>query len=359
MRERFEGWPGYVHRQKDGRPLFVIEKQVSVFDDDGNKTTHRFHVSTRCHSIGAALKQLERFEADPFAYNPVGGDLRAPLLLTADMALKLYRWQLERSLSPKYAREVNTWLTKWIRALRGVNLRKLSLPLHVMPALDAAAPGARRPLMASLKTLCAWLRTERHELTSAEDATRDLKLPKSDAARHHKKVAWSAAHVRKVRQLLKGVYRDALLFQTATGCHVSELERFVRDERSKLVVYPQPKRLADGKKALAHIVIWHKTKKWHRVALLRSEAVEAAESLRKRGSLPTRSDLNAVIYAACDKAKVPRFSFVMRHSVLTWGVNRGATEHEVASHAGHSDVRTTRRYLATEMPLGAITPERI
>ncbi len=354
MRELHPDWPaGYVHRQKDGQRLFIIERQITV---DGRR--HRFHLSTGCHSLEPALKQLARFEADPFAYHRAGGDLRAPLLLTTDLAVALYRHQLARGLTPKYAREVNTWLTKWLRALKGVDLRRLSLPRHVLPVLDAAM-GARRPLMASLKTLMAWLRTERHELTSAEDATRDLKLPQSDPAKHTKRVAHNLVDVRKVARLLKGVYRDALLFQVATGCHVSELERFVREERSRLATYPKAKRLADGSKALAVVTVWHKGKRLHSVALTRPEHVKAAERLRERGSLPSRSDLNATIYAACDKAKVPRMSFVFRHTALTWGAKRGTAEERLMKHAGHQDVRTTRRYVDVDMPLAAIPSEEI
>jgi len=67
----------------------------------------------RRRQLEPALKQLARFEADPFSYHRAGGDLRAPLLLTAEMALQLYRWQVSRGLTTKYAREVNTWLGKW------------------------------------------------------------------------------------------------------------------------------------------------------------------------------------------------------------------------------------------------------
>lgn len=361
-RERLEGWPGYIHRQKDGRPLFVIEKQVTVSDEAGNKTRHRFHISTRAHSLKPALEQLKRFEADPFSYNPVGGDLRAPLLLTADMLVKFYDWQVAAGRTPKYARETFTWLKRWARVLRGLNLRQLRLSRDVLPTLDAAG-GARRPLMAALKTLMKWLRTERHELTSAEDSTRDLKLPQSDPAKRKKEVAHDIRNVRKVAKLLKGVYRDALLFQWATTSHVTELERFVREERSRLVVFDKPQRLADGTKALAIASFWHKSSRksgeLHDVALTRREHVEAAKRLRARRSLPTGSDLNSTIYAACDKAKVPRMSFVMRHTGLTRAAKRGVSEDSRMAHAGHQERNTANRYVDVKLPLGAIAVEKL
>jgi site-specific recombinase XerD len=353
MRETVEGWPGYVHRQKDGRPLFIIEKQITV-----GGTRHRFHVSTRAHSLKPALEQLKRFEADPFGYNPVGGDLRAPLHLTAELAEQFFTAQLARGLSRKYARETFTWLKRWGKRLKGVDLRRLSIARDVLPVLDSAG-GAKRPMMAALKTLCTWLRVERHEMTSAEDSTRDLRLPQADVARHKHRVAHDVGHVRKALARLKGVYRDALLFQAATACHISELERFIRDERSRLEVFDKPKRLADGSQALAVVSVWHKTKKQHRLALVRPEAVEAAKRLLARGTLPPRNKLNDAVYAACDAAKVPRFSFALRHSVLTWGAQRGVSEERLAQHAGHEDVRTTRRYVDVDLPLAAIPAEKL
>ena len=60
-REVWEG--GYRRRDSKGRDVFVIERWVG-----GRK----FHASTRCHTRKAALKQLERFEANPAGYRPDG-----------------------------------------------------------------------------------------------------------------------------------------------------------------------------------------------------------------------------------------------------------------------------------------------
>lgn len=358
MRQRVKGWPGYVHLQKNGEPLFIIERQITLIDEHGKRTRHRFHLSTGCHSIKPALEQLARFEADPFAYTRAGADVRAPLLLDVPMVEKFHAAQLAKGLTPKYAREVNTWLLRWIRALRGVDLRRLVLARHILPTLDAAG-GAKRPMTAALKSLFSWLRVERHELTSAEDVTRDLRLQQSDPAKRHKKVAHDIADVRAVLAKLKGVYRDALLFQWATSCHVSELERFVRDERSRLDVFPRPKRLADGTKALAVVDLWHKTGEMHQVALTRREHVEAAKRLRERGSLPSRTDLNRAIYAACDAAKVPRMSYVMRHTTLTRAAARGIDRERRMAHARHKNVETADRYVDVKLPLAAIPAEKL
>lgn len=356
MRELVEGWPHYVKRQKNGQRLFLIEKQVTVDDEHGNKTTHRFHVSTGAHSLEPALAQLRRFEADPFNYSRAGGDLRAPLLLTADMVTKLYQWQVANGRTRKYARETATWLLKWVAHLRGINLRKLQLARDVLPVLDKAG-GARRSMMASLKTLCAWLRTERHEMSSAEDATRDLKLPKPKPAKHSERQVVDVKRVRKAARHLKGVYLDCLLFQMGTAAHVTELQRFITDPRSQLVVFKKTKRLPNGMKCFAVVVLWHKTKKWHRIPVTERQTIEPAKRLRARGRVPKK--MNARLYAACDKAKVERFSYKLRHSVLTWGRARGASREAAAEFAGHESLAMQDTYVDLDLPASAIPIERL
>jgi hypothetical protein len=362
-RVKVEGWPFYAHRMKNGRLLYIIEKQITVPGDETHAaTTHRFHASTRCTKLDAALKQLARFEADPFAYNPAGGDLRGPLLLDVPLAEQFFQAQLAKGLSQKYARENFTWLKRWGKHLKGADLRRLSVARDVLPVLDTA-DGAKRPMMAALKTFMTWLRVDRHEVTSAEDVTRDLRLPQADLAKRKKKVVHEKADVSAVLKKLDGVYRDALLFQWATSCHVTELERFVRDSRSRLVEFEKPQRLADGTKAVAMVEFWHKntrkTGKLHQVALTRPEHVEAARRLRDRGSIPKRSDLLETIYAACDKAKVPRMSYVMRHTTLTRAAQRGVSEERRMQHANHQHAETARRYVDVDLPLAAIPAEKL
>lgn len=353
MRERNPDWPaGYVHTQKNGQRLYVIERQVTVAG-----TRHRFHLSTGAHSLKPALEQLARFEADPFSYSRAGGDLRAPLLLTAELIERLHDWQLANHRSPKYARETSTWLIHWLKRMRGVNLRRLSLARDVLPVLDAVG-GARRPMMASLKTLCAWLRMERHELTTAEDATLDLRLPKPPPKKHSEEVVVPLRDVRRAAKHLQGAYLDALHFQMGTAAHITELERFIRDERSRLVVFPKARRAPDGGKVLAVVVLFHKTKKWHRINLTKAVHVEAAKRLRARGAVPKL--LNAHLYAACDKARVKRFSYKLRHSVLSWARGHGVAKQALADFAGHEDSRTTEKhYLDTDLPATTIPVETL
>src|SRR5689334_11318266 len=83
----YEKWPGgHVHRQADGAPLYVIARTIQG---------ERFHLSTRTHTITAALKQLEKFEADPHGYSPAGAEAEPPVLLTRQLVLEHRKWSIE------------------------------------------------------------------------------------------------------------------------------------------------------------------------------------------------------------------------------------------------------------------------
>ena len=68
VREKVKGWPGYV---RGG--VFIIEKKI------GGK---KFHRSTHATTLRGALKQLERFEADPQAFTARGTVTLGALALT-------------------------------------------------------------------------------------------------------------------------------------------------------------------------------------------------------------------------------------------------------------------------------------
>src|SRR5688572_17110863 len=100
-------WPGgYIHRQEDGRDLYVIELERGGKDG----VRRRYHVSTRAHGLKAAMEHLERFEANPLAYDPAGVAPEAPLRLTDDLVAEFKRWQLAKPVTKKHADNVETRL---------------------------------------------------------------------------------------------------------------------------------------------------------------------------------------------------------------------------------------------------------
>lgn len=326
-------WPGgYISLGDDGRPLYVIEKMVRG---------QRFHVSTGAHDFIEAGKQLERFWAAPSAYQAQdvsAAQLRGALYLTSELVLEYRDWMLSRA-SPatrRHANEMAHRLADWTEDLAGVDIRRASLRDHLKPAVERRATSRQHRIIA-LKGFCAWLRREKGLLTSAEDASLDLAVPQAVPEKHHRRKAVALKDVRAVLLNLRGPYRDCLLLLAATGWHVSELERFVRDDEA---------RVADGAGAVLGVLqVRHKSGETTRTPVVDAKVLAAAHRLRERREVPRK--LNAAIYAACDKAKVARFSpGVMRHSVATWAIEAGQSPDQVAEALGHKSKSTTLKFYA-------------
>ena len=326
-------WPGgYVSVGDDGQQLFVIEKMLKG---------RRYHVSTGAHDWVQAGKQWERFSAAPDAYEPQqAGPTRPeePLYLTADLVLEYRKWMLSRinSTTTRHANEMAHRLADWTEDLAGVDLRRASLRDDLKPAVERRGTSRQHRIIA-IKGLYAWLRREKGLLTSAQDPSLDLAVPQASPEKHHRRKAVPLKDVRATLAKLKGSYRDCLLLLASTGWHVSELERFVRDEEA---------RVAPGAGAVLGVLqVRHKSGETTRTPVVDPDVLGAAKRLRKRGEVPRK--LNDAIYAACDKAKVTRFSpGVMRHSVATWAIEAGQSPEQVAEFLGHKSKSTTLKFYA-------------
>lgn len=319
---------GYISIGARGRTTYVIERQV-------RGSENRFHVSTRAHTRRVALEHLARFEANPFDYRPEGVEAELPLVMTTELIRE--HWKFSRDTKKNTSRHANAVLHRledWQRWFGARDLRRLSLRDHIKPHLKAHNA---KHLIIALKSFFGWLRTERNLLTSAQDPTLDLKVPQAMPEKHvrRKAVAWE--NVAAAAKKLEGDYRQVLEVLVATGMHYTELGRFVRNPDSEL---------REGKgEVLAVLVCRHKSGAWTRIPLTVQASVDAARALRARGTLPKKPNL--ALARACLKAKVDAFKVgVIRHSVATWWIERGATPDQVAEFLGHKDKRTTLRFYA-------------
>lgn len=326
---------GYVHVGADGVPTFIIEKRVSK---------QRFHVSTRCHTERAALKQLERFEADPFRYQPEGDESQAPLYMTPELVSEFDDWQRSKN-TRKHAREVANYLGDWMDDLEGRDLRRLSMRDSLRPALDRRQT-CRGHRIAAIKVFFSWLRKERGLLTSAQDATLDLSVPQARPENRRRQKALPWEQVEAALSKLDGSTKDCLLLMTATGWHVTELERFCRE--GEVVMQ------AGTPGVLASLVVRHKGGELTRTPVSHAEHLEAAQRLLTQRVVPRR--LNQKVKAACRAAGVPEFTLgLMRHSVATWAWQAGAAPEAIAAFLGHKDPRTTKRfYIDLAVPTNVI-----
>lgn len=359
-RRRVPGWPGYIHRQKNGLDLFIIERKIQG---------RRFHVSTGAHTLTAAKAQLERFETNPGEYNPGGGD-GDKLQLTDKLIEEWETFSNAKGNGRKYTRDHGRKLAVWLLRLGGTDLRKVTLR-QLREGLSGLS--ARKHRIIAIKSFFTWLRTEKGLLTTAEDATLDLKVPQSSPEKHRRRkvVPWqnveavlaylaktAAEDVARERtpndKLEPGIdaqrRRDCLLLLTATGWHVTELERFIRG--GELL------RQAGGD-VLAVLVVRHKGGELARTPITHREHLDAAERLRASGEVPRNLQKEHV--AACIAAEVPEFGLgVMRHSVATWAVEAGAAPEQVARFLGHKDKRTTERfYVDVAVPTNVIPLRRV
>ncbi len=328
-RTKWDG--GYVRREKSGRLVFVIERWVN-----GKK----FHISTRTHTRRAALKQLDRFEADPRAYRPDGNDL--PLPLTPDLVKDFFKHLLkERGATSKYAREMARHLGDWAVDLNGKNLRTLQLA-------DVRAPlegrSNRQHRIIALKGFCRWLRQDRGLLRTAQDITLEVPVPQGSPEKYQRRKVVEIERIEAAFSQLEGAPRDFLLVMASTGMHVTELERFVRGQLGA--------ELLDGDPAV--LVTRHKSGASTRIPLAIPEVVEAARRLRAGAVVPRK--LNQQVKDACLRAKVKPFTLgVMRHTVATYAVNAGSPAELVSKFLGHRDKRTTERfYVDLEKPTAGV-----
>lgn len=333
-----KGWPGYV---REG--IFVIEKRVA-----GTK----FHVSTRCTSLRAALKQLERFEESPATYTPRGRDAVAPLMLDLKMIDAFHAWHVA-DVTEQWANDVKRTLKHWANHLKGSDLRNLSLIDDLKPFI-AGAPS--KPLkVASLKVLFRWLLREKGLVTRAQNVTEEFITP---PFRPRQQTGASKAiefeRLAKVLPLLKAEVRDVLELLAATGWHVSEVRRFARRDIGKLRL----RDAGDNGDVLATIGTRHKDGgKWHFTALLFQPHVDAALRIRERGYVMDRTALRRNLRKACVKAGVTAFNMGdMRASVLTWLRLAGVPQETAMLFVGHTSVETQNRFYVNAEVARAVLP---
>ena len=318
-------WEGGHIRQTNRGPTYVIDRRVGGI---------RFHISTRCHSRQAALKHLERFEADPDNYSPADG--RVGLAMTAALVLEFRNYQLEtKRLSIDWANDCGRMLADWTDDLAGKDLRKLNVQQHINPIL-ARRPSSLVHRVTALKGFFRWMRTQKGLLKHAEDVSLDVPMPKVAAAKLTRKKVVEVERVRAAIRTTPLPWRDALILLVGTGWHVSELLRFAHD--GELVRSTQ-------KGVLAVAVTRHKTKRLTRTGIYLPETLAAAQRIREEGHACCDKVLNTHVARACLAAGVKPFTVgVLRHSVATWAIEAGAHMKTVFEFLDHQSESTTRNF---------------
>jgi integrase len=320
MRRKWLG--GYVRQGKKGN-VFVIERWIHG--------TH-FHVSTKCRTERAALKELERFEVDPSGYRPQAREAARAVVVTPELVAEYEAWQRDsKKTTPSHARDCARYMEAWMHVFAGRDVRGVSLHDDIKPALDRWKT-ARHGRIVALKGFAAWLRREKGALQRHQDPTLDLQVPPSRPEKLRRRKAIAREAVEATLPHLPAAVRDVALVLAATGLHVSELRRFT--EEGELFAAT-----ADG--AVANLSVQHKTGRLHVVALPSQDVLDAAVRLKHSG-MPGHSVLWFALRDACDAARVPRWNLgSLRHSVATWLAEAGVPLHAISEQLGHRDPRTT------------------
>jgi hypothetical protein len=214
---------GRIWEARDGVRTYWIRRKV-----EGRP----YNLSTRCTSERAALKQLERFEADPSGYSP-GGAAGDALVLDEELSRAFLRWSRdEKGNSAEWVGKQKRYLAWWAKQLGRRDLRRVSLRDHIQPALDKAENARQR--IEVIKALYGWLRKHRHTVTPAQDPTYGaLPVPQGRPEQWKTpKPIPPDAHA-KVLLAIPQPFRDMLAVLDDTGWHVSELTRFLRPRRGE------------------------------------------------------------------------------------------------------------------------------
>ena len=329
-----ETWDGgYVRVEVKGRKVYIICRMLN------GKT---YKVSTRAHTLRAAMEHLKRFEADPDGYSLAGAPQEQLLYLDTALSSEflIHSRDVDKN-GVRWMKKQQGYLAWWADQLKGRDLRKLTLLDDILPALEGQK--ARGHRIAVLKRVYSYLRKVKHVLTVAKDPTFGrLSVPQAKPEQWKRVKAIPREHYLLAREHLAGHWRDALDILAGTGWHVSELQRFAEDGR----VEPYPHQ--GDVEGVAGVLVCPSHKNGEELRTGAStEVVDAARRLRERGSLSLEK-FGLAVRAACKVAGIPEFSpGRFRHSVATWAINQGAVPATVAAFLNHKSPRTTMRFYAT------------
>jgi hypothetical protein len=343
-------WPGgYVRADEEGRSTFIIRRMIGGV---------RYHQSTRCRTLVAAIRELERFERDPAGYEPGGPKRAEAVVFTEELGREFLEWsKTDRRITAKWLGAKRGYLAWWAEVLAGVDLRRADLTL-IEDALDKS-PGARAHRIAVIKHFYGWLVAKKRILRPEEDPTfRRLTVPQAKPQQWRREKSFPQEAYEAVRRHMVGVWRDGLDVLAGTGWHLTELERFA--SAGEVHAFRGRWDAADGPAPAAVLVCPH-TKGGEMLRTAVGEDVAAAAGrVRARGALrpDTLSKAITAGWAAAEghrlqdggspKTPIPEVrAGSFRHAVSTWAIDGGEDPAAVSAFLGHKSPRTTRRFYAT------------
>jgi integrase len=355
-------WAGGRIRETREGARFVIEHQ------SGGK---RVRITLEARSEADALAELalyrrdrEGFQTPRQAKRQAAGEAAT---LHLDLVKRYLAWlrgeaQGSEKLTEKYVQNVAGYLAWWDEQLgAGADLRSTSTA-RLETRLEGVPTAYRKRVMA-LKGYATWLRTRAHILHPSLDPTLALTAPVPAAERMNREKGYSVEHVEAVyRQLDSQVIRDVVRFHVSTGAHNTELRRLCTGDGAVHEV------VGHGEIA-GVLVLWHKTKKQHRVSV-GAETLAAVKRLIARGGAPEEKWVTHCLHEASAAVRLPEMNYgELRHSFTAWAESGGRVVYpsgagvplaQIAAALGHANTRTTSvNYRVTAVPPMVVVPVRL
>lgn len=318
---------GYIREGKKG-PTYILERWIAG---------KHWHLSTKCRTERAALKELERFEASPLDYKPGRQRRSVGLEMTPELVDEYVRWVKAKGRHPQYVGEQDRYNGQLMTKLGGRDFRRLKLS-DIVEAIDSFGASARPNRIAAIKAFASWLRREKGLLTRAEDPTLDLKNIRNTPERFRRRKAMTLSTVQKVIPLLGEEVGDVAIVLAATGLHLSELQRL---HEGKGGLY-EPAAWQKPKGVIVNVQVAHKGGKFHVVALTDPAAVAALHRVLARKRFPPRSTIHLKTKQASEKVGEKYSIGWNRHSVATWLALGDVPEEDIAKQLGHASTKMAR-----------------
>jgi hypothetical protein len=330
-----ERWLGGPIRQGKKGPTYVIDRWV-------NGRHH--HISTKCKTERAALKELERFELDPANYRHARTQKTQGLVVTPELIDEYLDWLASRRLTKPYIREHERHLEELMVALEGRDLRRIGYPA-LREIIDGLGKTAKWNRVKTLKAFASWLRRYKGVLSRQDDPTLDIVNLPQTPEKHRRAKAMPLHVVEKAIAALPRPYSDIALVLAGTGLHISELIRFHAGEGG--LYDPADWQKKDG--TLKNLVVLHKRGSHHAVSITEQQTLDALERLRALKEFPNRSTIGHYDKKASESIGVKFSMGWLRHSVATWLAMKRTSEQDIANQLGQ---QTTKMAKSVYIDLG-------